>query len=190
MVAIGLFFGKLFKGIGAFIAANWRWLAPLLGVLLLIWYINHLQAQRDDAVAQLAGLQQEIKDAAETRKAEIERKDLENTISQGTLKANHRAELETLRRYYDARNGNDKADAGRTIDQWRERVRLEVARYANGGSEVSTATAGSSESRGDGNANPTGKYVDTLETACAITTSDYNVLWESWDAACKVYGCK
>lgn len=191
MIGLGLFLGKLARGIADFFAANWRWLLPLIGALLLVWYINHLQAQRDDARAELATLQQDIQDAHKARKAEIARKDVENTIAQGTLKANHLAQLKQLRRHYDARNQNDKTAAGRTIDQWRERVRLELAaRYAGGGGEVPATACGIAESRQDGNAIATGSYVDTLETACAITTSDYNALWESWDRACKVYGCK
>jgi hypothetical protein len=191
MIGLGLFLGKLARGIADFFSANWRWLLPLIGALLLAWYINHLQAQRDEARAELASLQQDIQDAHKARKAEIARKDVENTIAQGTLKANHLAQLEQLRRHYDARTQNDQAAAGRTLDQWRERVRLELAaRYAGGGGEVPATACGIAESRQDGNAIATGSYVDTLETACAITTSDYNALWESWDRACKVYGCK
>lgn len=191
MIGLGLILGRIARGIADFFADNWRWLLPVIGGLLLAWYIHHLQAQRDDARAQLASLQHGIEAAHKARRADIERKDVENTISQGTLKANHLAELEHLRRYYDARNQNDQAAADRTIDQWRERVRLELAaRYAGGGGEVPATACGIAESREDGNAIATGSYVDTLETACAITTSDYNTLWESWDKACKVYGCK
>jgi hypothetical protein len=191
MIGIGLFLGKLLRGIGSFIAANWRWLVPLLLVCMLWWYITDMQAQRDDAVKALATLQQGIKDAAEARRLEIERKDARNIVAQNALKANHLAELEALRRNFDAKHQNDKTAAGRTIDQWRERVHLELAaRYASGGSEVPATACGIAESREDGNAIATGSYVDTLETACAITTSDYNALWESWDRACKVYGCK
>jgi hypothetical protein len=191
MAAFGLFLGKLLRGIGAFIADNWRWLVPLLLALMLWWYIGSLQDQRDDAIKALATLQQNMKDAADARRFEIERKNAVNVAAQKDLKAKHLDELETLRRDYDAKGRNDKNSAGRTIDLWRERVRLELAaRYASGGSEVSQAACGIAESGGDGDTVATRPYVDTLETACAITTADYNALWESWNSACKVYGCK
>ena len=75
------------------------------------------------------------------------------------------------------------------IDLWRDRVRLELERQTAAGlSGVPETSEGTAKQGTDGDA-AAARY-SVLETACKVTTSDYNALWESWSKACQIYGCK
>ena len=189
---IGLAF---LKAAVSFIAKNWRWLLPLLAVLLLCWYIAHLQDQRAAAIKSLADYQHQIAEADQARKIENARKESQAIVEKNAIQSHHQSEIETLRRRYETRNTADKAAADYTLDLWRERVRLEVERQSTAGLSSNPGPAGQpAESGGNCDTAAAGQdaegYIETLEIACAVTTSDYNALRKWSDSVCDIFGCQ
>lgn len=173
----------------AFTIAHWRIILPLAIVGLILWYVLSLRAERDEAVANYNQLVQLQKDKAAERKLENERKEVAVRRNIDSIMANHLAVINQLRK----ENGDlqkTNTDAARAIANWRERVRLEVARNAAGLPSLSESADESAGSGGDCNATAIGEAYSTLDLACSITTADYNALWEAWDKACKIHGCK
>lgn len=187
LAALRLLLGGWLKSAGQFIAANWRWLLPIVAALFLWWYVGHLQGQRDDAVQALADYRAEVQAAAEKRKAENAVKEQAATRQINQVLADHAAEIERIRKGYHADLGKKDAAHAGDIAQWRNWLRNSVAAAADGLPALPGTTEGTPEGGGDGNA-AAARY-DTLATACAVTTSDYNALWQAWHDACAIYGC-
>lgn len=177
-------------GLLPFIQANWRVVLPVVMVALAYWYMSSLQSQRDEALYALERYKLESSIAQQKRGVENAEKERLVTAALEKLRDRHADEINQIKEQYDATRNNDKATADRTIAQWRERVRLEVARYADGLPNDASPTEGTAGSGGDCNAAPIRQAYETLEHACAITTADYNSLWRKWDTACQVYGCE
>lgn len=122
------------------------------------------------------------------RKADAERKagnlakDTKSKIQQDSIVSNHTTEINQIRAKYDKLN-QDKNLADIAIDNWRERLRLELAKAAAGLSDIPATTEGLAISGKD-------RDTATLRSACEITTADYNTLYSAWANACKIYGCK
>lgn len=183
------------KAAGVFIKNNWRWLLPLAALLLLCWYIAHLQGQRDDAIKSLADYQRQIAEEDQARKIENAHKESQAISEKTANQSHHQSEIETLRRRHETRNTADKAAADYTLDLWRERVRLEVERQSTAGLPNNPGPAGHpAESGGNCDATAAGQdaegYIETLELACAVTTSDYNALRKWSDSVCEIFGCQ
>lgn len=183
--ALKLLLGGWLKTMGEFVSANWRWLLPLLAAIGLIWYINRLQDQRADAIKQLADWQQAVTRAADVRRAEnrakktaADRADKQNT-------ARHAAQIEILK----GQLLDEKNTHGRDVGNWRERLRLDVTNATNGLPGNQGAAQGPAEGGRDCNSAATGQALENLEIACAVTTSDYNVLRQWADDTCEIYGC-
>lgn len=183
------------KTAGTFIKKNWRWLLPMAAVLLLWLYIAHLQGQRDNAIKSLADYHRQDAEAEQARKIENARKESQAIVERNAIQSHHQSEIETLRRRYETRNTADKAAADDTLDLWRERVRLEVERQSTAGLSNNPGPAGHpAESGGNCDAAAAGQdaegYIETLELACAVTTSDYNALRIWSDSVCEIFGCQ
>lgn len=189
-LALKLILGGLFKTITTFIAENWRWFIPLCALLATLWYIHHLQGQRDAAVNALASYVQAANEATAKQKADNLAKENAAKATLGAISTIHQAEIVTLRKQYEHANKTDQAAADGRIDLWRDRVRLEVARNADGMRQIPDPAGQPAEKGRDCHATDSRQAYDTLEIACAITTSDYNTLHESWDKACEIYGCQ
>lgn len=189
--AILKFFSGLISAVVRFVAENWRWVLPLVAACLLILFIRSIQHERDAAIKALADHIQQDKSAADQRKAENAAKESAAKAALDAQTAIHGIEIDQIRRAYEARNGTDKKYLNDRVDAWRERLRLELQRQAAAGlSDIPAPSGESSEGRGNCDAAAAGRAYDTLATACAVTTTDYNALWRSWDKACAVFGCK
>lgn len=187
-------FFKLLSGLVSalieFVAENWRWVLPLVAAVLLWFYVTGLQDERDAAIKALADHIQQVKSAAEQRKADNAAKETAAKAALDAQAAVHEIEIDNIRRDYEARNGTDKKYLNDRIDAWRERLQLELKRQAAAGlPEVFQPSGASAEGGGDCDAAAARQAYETLYTACQVTTSDYNSLWKSWDKACAVFGC-
>jgi hypothetical protein len=179
-----------FSRIAAFTIAHWRIVLPVAIVVATLWCIHSLRVERDEWRTAYESYIQSIKQQAETRKLENERKEQKVNLEINSVMANHAAQINQLRSEDEKKLKDQQRSADGSIALWRERVRLELAKSTDGLSSLQEAASGSAESGGDGNAAAIRKAYDTLELACAVTTSDYNALAESWAKTCQIYGCR
>ena len=175
------------------ILKHWRVFLPLLIVGLTATYIFKLHGQRDDARQALIEHKLIIAQEQERRKIENMRKDQATVLAMSEINARHAGQLEQLRRSADEKIKGQAIAHDRAIDQWRERVRLEIARGATNG--LPDLPSAASESAGGGGYSDTAcareeAYIEALEMGCAITTADYNALHDAWSEACVVHGCE
>ncbi len=160
----------------------------LLAVLLSLWWAWHsftghyVDIGRAEIQAKWDAQIELDKKAALQRKADNLDKEDKAQLAINSIVSTHENEVNKIRAKYDKLN-QDKTLADSSIANWRERLRLELAKAANGLPEISIPTSGTPISRQDGDA-------ATLRTACEITTLDYDALHKAWDNACIVYGCK
>jgi hypothetical protein len=170
---------------------HWRIFLPLAIVTLALWRFNVVLNQRDDARAQYANHLADDKAAAETRRQENTAKFLKASAQIVLSNYQHQSEISILKGRYENKMQHDKAAAAASINNWRERVRLEVARNttAYGLPSNTSNTSGSTEGKSDCDTTAAGQAYENLELACAITTSDYNSLRRWADNTCKIFGC-
>jgi hypothetical protein len=188
--ALRLLAGGWLKAAGKFVAANWRWLLPLAAALLLWWYIAHLQGQRDDAIQALADYRAAAQAADEKRKAENAAKEEAVTRHFNQVLGEHAQELERIRTHYERTLKDDRQRHADAVNNWRERLRLEVAKAAAAGLPGLPRTAAdAAESGGDRHPAAARPVPDPIAAACAVTTADYNALWQAWHDACVIHGC-
>lgn len=183
-------FLKGFAKIATFTIEHWRIFLPLAIVGLTLWRFNVLLDERDDARKQYADHLAEDKAAAETRRQENTAKFLKADALSEVSRHQHQNELILLRGKYEQQIKGIKNAADGSIDDWRERVRLEVARNASYGLPSDSGnTSGLAEGKRDSDTTAAGQAYENLELACAITASDYNSLRRWADNTCKIYGC-
>jgi hypothetical protein len=176
--------------LGSFLFKNWRVCLPLVLAGMLYGYIHHLQSQRDTARHDYETLLQAVQQTETALQQEQQIKDAQSALAIAQVNANHQSEIETLRREDAIKHKQDMDAAARTIDQWRERVRLEVARNSDTVAMLSSPTEQLAGGGSDCDATVAREAYETLELACAITTSDYNTLWLAWKSNHDVYGCR
>ena len=194
ITALGIIFKLVIgKAIGVvkFVIEHWRVILPVAMVCLALWYVNGLRSERDDALTELANYKAEVIQQQQARAADNARKQQQADQHLAAIMATHAEQLNQIRRQADALNITNTRNA-RTIDDLRNRLRDAIQSGAADGLPGFPETAGdSAESRRDRDttaARPT--YIEALELGCKVTTADYNALWQSWDAACQVYGCR
>lgn len=166
----------------SFMVKHWRVFLPLLIAIAAWWYVTGLQKQRDDAISALNTYVAEAKAAKVKRAADNLDKERSIKSALEVVAVTHEHAIGDIRKEYDAKV---KTTVDLNDASWRKRLRNQVASTASGVSGIPETSGKSSQVRGNSDATTTG----TLETACSVTTADYNALWESWDRACKVYGC-
>jgi hypothetical protein len=177
--------------IAAFIIEHWRIFLPLAIVVAGLWRINVVTAQRDDARAQYANHIAADKSAAELRRQENTAKYMKASAQQAISNYQHQSEVNILKGKYEERVRANSVASATSINDWRERVRLEVARNATYGMPGdSSDSSGSAEGKRDGDTAITRQAYENLELACAITTADYNSLRRWADNTCRIYTCK
>jgi hypothetical protein len=167
----------------SFMVKHWRVFLPLLMVLGAWWYVTGLQKQRDDAISALNTYVAEAKAAKVKRAADNLDKERSIKSALEVVAVTHEHAIGDIRREYDAKV---KTTVDLNDANWRKRLRNQVASTTSGVSSIPETSGKPSEVGRDSDA----ATIETLETACAVTTQDYNSLWESWDKSCKVYGCK
>ena len=182
---------NVFLEILTFTIKHWRISLPLAIVGLALWRFNVVLNQRDDARAQYANHLADDKASAETRRQENTAKFLKASAQIAISNYQHQSEIGILRSLYESKSKTDKAAAASNLNNWRERVRLEVARNttAYGLPSDTGTTSGSAEGKPDCDTTAAGKAYENLELACAVTTSDYNSLRRWADNTCSIYNC-
>jgi hypothetical protein len=187
-LALKLFTGVLSK-IATFTFKHWRVILPLL-VLGYCLYQYNAQVNRADAAIQALNEHISADNTARAeRDRENQRKDKESAVALANVLADHAITLANHDLKRDRETKNLKELYENRIDStkhtWADRVRLEQEREAaNGLSDIQTSASGIAESLRDCDAAYT-----TLESACKITTIDYNSLSIAWDEECQIKGC-
>ena len=196
MTAAGIILKVIFSRLAQFAAfaiERWRVFLPLVMVALALWHYMGLRGERDDAVQALINYRAEVADAQRQRRVQNVAIEQQLQLVTQIEQQKHAAETETIRRSYNALK-HDKADAVATAGDLRRRLRaiLETTHAATGmpgggrGPIRLTESGGNCDAAGAGHGPE--KYLETLEHACAITTSDYNTLWTRCDAVNRIYG--
>lgn len=194
ITAIGLLFklavNKLAKAL-AFVLEHWKVFLPLAVALFGLWKINSLTNERDAAIEEhLAYLSKVKEDRLLREKENIEREN-RMLVLMGAAKAEHAADLDELRRNYNALQ-KDKESAVADARSLRERLRQQLNEAANGLPGSEDRLVRPPESGGDCDATDSGqsveRYLNNLEYAAAITTLDYNTLWTRCNAVNTEFG--
>lgn len=165
-----------------FIRAYWLQIIGITGVLILVAYTQILKhekntLQRDNAsltatIAQYKAIGEE----QNVKSDNIEAGSRQAVTAQATM---YESTIKKIKDYY-VKNTVTKPISSSLHDN-----------TANSGSgkvsSIPVTAEQSTESRG--NIDPATINQD-IEQSCAITTAEYNSLWQSWADACKVAGCK
>ena len=195
ITAIGIVFKLMMNKLArllAFAIEHWKVVVPAIIVVLALLHYRGVVNERDSALNELASYVEQVRVATEERKIENARKEAElAAFMQAQVKA-HEAELDKLRGLYNATK--DKSDAlAASNDDLRKRLRdqleAETSIRLSGGFNRPVGYAESG-----GNCDPADSgygleaYTNTLELACATTTSDYNTLYERCEAVNRIHG--
>lgn len=179
------------KAIGIFKIAieHWRIVLPAIIIIVAAWHYLGLRAERDTAIKELAEYvrQAELQKAA--REAEIAEKARIHQSILESSRESHAEQVAQLEASYHAL----KNTSSRIIADLRAELRDAIKAASDARlSGVSETIGTPPESGRNGDTTVTGQeeYLETLEIGCAITTADYNALWNDWNDACLVYGCR
>lgn len=151
------------------------------------------KTQRDSARQDTEKLRTEIQKARAEQVLALAAKDRELRKSVSSIQANHNAVIDTVRSYYEkraAKSAAAAADSRVAVDILTNRLRVEADDYRRRLSGVYAAASRASEERGDSDPAATRQELEALEEACAVTTADYNFLYDTWMAVCNVKGCE
>lgn len=169
-----------------FLMLWWKQIAISFAIIALVGYIGVLKHQRDSARLELNEyivavekklVEQQLKNAA------IER---ESIAIQNVLVQQHADNIGKVRDYYENRLTTYRA-ANNALDN---RLRVEANNYRTRLSSAVKAASESAQSRGNSNPATVGRDYEILREACAITTVDYNALYQAWETECRIKGCQ
>lgn len=197
---VKLFLGSMWKKVAsglAFMVEHWRVFLPVLIVGLTLWHINSLTQQRDDARTEYANHLAEDAAAMVERAAENRAKDASMQYIIVQTGKVHDRQFDILKGQYDALD-KQKRGADRTNADIRSQLRRELEKAANatrlsclpGGSFKSPESWPNGDSADTRETLTDADYIEKLELGCAITTADYNTLYERVEAANQIYGNK
>jgi hypothetical protein len=172
------------------------WIGIGLAVLLVsshgaAYYKGHQNAS-GKAAKEMTAYVAKIDAAKAARAAENAKVEQAAAVMMEQQKLSHQHEIDTLRRTYNAQL-RDKSNALASAVEFRDRLRkqLEEANAAARLPRREGGFDGLAEGRGNGNAadfgQTTERYINTLEHACAVTTSDYNTLYTRCAAVNELY---
>lgn len=191
ITALGIIFklalNKLAKAL-TFAIEHWRIVLPVIVIIVAAWHYLALRTERDSAIKELA----EYVEQAKLQKAAREAENAEKArIHQNILESNRKSHAEQIAQL-EASYHALKNTSSRTISDLRNELRNTIeAHAASRLSGISETIGTPPESGRNGDAAITGQeYLEALEIGCAITTADYNALWNDWNDACRVYGCR
>ncbi|HEY8355388.1 MAG TPA: hypothetical protein VIK69_10300 [Methylophilaceae bacterium] len=191
ITAIGIFKLVIGKAIGVvkFAIEHWRIVLPAIVIIVAAWHYMGLRAERDNAIKDL----NEYVHQAELEKAAREAENAEKArIHQNILESSQKLHAEQIAKL-EAQYHALKSTSSRTIADLRSELRDAIkAAHDSRLSGISETIGTSPESGRNGDTAVTGQeeYLEALEIGCAITTADYNALWNDWNDACQVYGCR
>lgn len=168
--------------LGLLFSSYWKPLLALGLVLLVMGYIGYQRHEINGLKRDNASLQQTIDLAKAIGQAQNEKTArIEQSAAQAvTLQAKQgQSDINKIKAYYEAH-------------PLIKRVTVSVRQPATNPSssqlpDVPTTTEEPTTSGQDTDATVSGQ---SLEQSCAITTSQYNTLYQSWVDACAVAGCK
>lgn len=205
-----LFILSILSGIKSFIVSYWRVIIPLAIVVVGIYKVNHLREQRDDAIMQFTNYKLAINQQIEKDNANNLVKLAQAKTDITTLQITHIHELQTIIKQRDIEN-KDKSlainelnkneakhaqnDEIKTTDMLgdivalRNQLREQVSADATNKSTSASDTKGLTKTGRECDPAVAGQY-DTLKSACALTTSDFNYCRGILDAHCKQFECK
>jgi len=170
----------------SFLIMWWKQIVIAFAIIALLGYIAVIKHQRNSARLELNEyklaiekkvVEQQLKNAA------IER---ESIAIQNVLVQRHADNIGKVRDYYDKRLIMYR-DANAALDN---RLRVEANNYR---ARLSQAVKASSESaKGGRNSDPAivGRDYEVLREACAVTSADYNALYQAWETECQIKGCQ
>jgi len=187
MITFGLWLLGGFKSFVEFLIKNWRVVLPVVIVGLVVWTILHYKNAYEAEKKAFGNYITEVK--AEKEKRTIENKVKEEFHAKQTLilKNQHASIIEHLKGQYNATLKN-KDTAITNSNAMRDSLRRKLADATKGLPEHSGGSIRLAEVGADSNATNTGQneYIQELEYACAMTTAEYNTLYDRCDAANKV----
>lgn len=195
-IAIRLFFGGLIKKIAAvlgFCIDHWKIVVPvaIAAFVLWQWYSAEQDLKKVTREYELHLAADET--AGKVREAENAAKDLRMKESVSEIRIESAKQLATLEKNYDALQ-TQKTATDRDAADLRDELRgkLEAANATPRLPSLSDRPQWPAEGGGDGDPADPGQdaqaYTQTLETACAVTTLDYNDLYQRCKTANKIYG--
>lgn len=181
----------------AFALKHWRVTLPIVLCVLVALAVKHhftVVKERDQAVAAYAThIDNDDRDRAIRRK---ENQLKEEAYAQETekRKSEHAATILKLKEFYNASLKNKDAaiaDANSMRDSLRRKLEAANAaatRLPEGTNRPIRLTGVRQDCDAAGSGQADAEYINTLEYACAITTADYNTLYDRCKAVNKIFG--
>lgn len=198
ITGLGLIMRFLFdKAVSAIAWAveNWRISLPVIGILLCVLAFNHYSNvvdERDYLAKMLDDYVTNAKEAGEKRKKENAEKERLHQEETEKSKSVHQEHINKIARaYYETIKQKDADISNGNALRASLRAKLE-AFTATRLPESASGFVRITGVREDGNAanseQTDAEYIHTLEYACAITTADYNTLYDRCKAVNTIYG--
>lgn len=170
-----------------FILANyWKQLMIGLLILSLSVYIAVLKHQRNVARFELQDFKLQVEKKRVAQQIENARIAQEVAKQKEQLVIEHNHQLNNIRDYYEKISTKNST----TISTLNNRLREQGISYRKRLSDVLETANISSEVWTNSNSDNFRAYTETLEQACALTTLDYNTLYDAWIAECNLRGCQ
>ncbi len=183
MISFGLWLLGKFKSLSQLLITHWRIVLVVL-MLLVIWHYKSAYENEKQDFAEYIGL---VKEESRLR-AELN-KQKEDSYAKQTiiLKNQHASIIEHLKGQYNATLKNKDAAISNS-NALRDSLRRKLANAAERLPEHSGGSIRLAEIGADSNTADTGQaeYIHELEYACAMTTAEYNTLYDRCDAANKL----
>jgi hypothetical protein len=195
-IGLKLFLGGLLNKIMAavgFCIEHWKIVVPVAIAAFVLWQWYSAEQDLQQVTHEYAEHLAADETASKVRDAENAAKDLRMKETVSELRIEHGKELTILEgNLNEAETSKRHADRAHADLRSRLREQLEAANAAPGLPGLPDRPDGTAGSGGDSNATDPGqateRYIDTLETACAVTTADYNSLYQRCETANKIYG--
>lgn len=187
MMTFGLWLMGGFKSLCKLLAEHWRIVLPIIAFVLIVFTISHYknayEREKKAFTEYIALVKEESRLRAEVNKQK------EDSYAKQTiiLKNQHASIIEHLKGQYNATLKN-KDTAITNSNAMRDSLRRKLADATKGLPEHSGGSIRLAEIGADGNTTDTGQaeYIHELEYACAMTTAEYNTLYDRCDAANRV----
>lgn len=195
-IGLKLFLGGLLKKMMAvvgFCIEHWKIVVPVAIAAFVLWQWYAAEQDLQQVTHEYADHLAADETAIKVRDAENAAKDLRMKETVSELRIEHGKELTILEgNLNEAQTGKRTADRANADLRSRLREQLEAADATPWLPGLSDRPDGTAGSGGDGDAADPGqaaeRYIETLETACAVTTADYNSLYKRCETANKIYG--
>ena len=180
-----------------FIIDNWRITIPLLIVGIVLLEINHLRGQRDNAITELKDYKiqlanqvaaaEQINLVALTKaKADLTELQIRHTTElQSILNQRKQDKSKEVANVQTNKTNSLLSDIATLRNQLRDQLLADNTQKSTPSSDTSRPTEEGRECD-----STIARQYDTLKSACALTTSDFNYCRGILDAHCKQFECK